>query len=48
MDARYARLGRLEGGAVGEISATYEGASARLMALADAPGKPIGRPSEVA
>jgi hypothetical protein len=48
IDARNARLGRLEEGAVGEISATYEGTSARLIALADSPGKPIGKPNEMA
>ena len=48
MDARYARVGRLEGDGVGEICATHGGISERLAALADAPRKANGRLTEVA
>jgi hypothetical protein len=49
IDARYARVGHLEGDGVGEISATHGGTSERLAALlADSPRKAIGRPREAA
>lgn len=48
MDARYARVGRLEGGGVGEISASYERASEQIVGLADPFGKAIGRLTEAA
>jgi hypothetical protein len=47
-DAGYALVGSLEGDGVGEISVTYEGASERLVGLADPFGKAIGRPREAA
>jgi hypothetical protein len=46
VDARYARVGRLEGDGVGEICATHGQTSERLAALADSPRKAIGRPRE--
>ncbi|MDF2704021.1 MAG: hypothetical protein K0S10_2967 [Rubrobacteraceae bacterium] len=48
MNARYARAGRLEEDEAGEITAAYEGASERLVALAHPCGKAIGGPREAA
>jgi hypothetical protein len=48
MNARYARAGRLEEDEAGEITAAYEGASERLVALAHPCGKVIGGPREAA
>jgi hypothetical protein len=48
MNARYARAGRLEEDEAGEITAAYEGASERLVALEHPCGKVIGGPREAA
>jgi hypothetical protein len=48
VDARYARLGLLEGDGVGEICATHGGISERIEALADAPRKANGKLTEAA
>ena len=48
MTERYARAGRLEEDEAGEITAAYEGASERLVALAHPCGKVIGGPREAA
>jgi hypothetical protein len=37
MEARYGRVGGLEGGGVGEICASYGGTLGRPVALADSP-----------